>query len=226
MKLLSFLLKSFSNSETSKQIIHRHGHRCYSEGLNDHEFNLVTLLAKNLSPDKYFIFNNITLPSSFTKSTQVDHIVVSEYGIFVIESKDYKGWIFADRNSSNWMQVLYRGKKYPFQNPIIQNFAHISALKEQLPFLNKCFFNIVVFSNRSEFKTERINGVIYDDELISFIESKNKRWLKEEEVMMVIGKLSMLCQTNQVTHEEHVTNLNYAHREEVRENQQLVRTSK
>jgi len=212
MRLLNFLLKKFSDTEHSKIIIHNHGHRCYSEGLNDHEYELVTLLARHLSPQKYFIFNNIILPSSFTKSTQVDHIVVSEYGIFVIESKDYKGWIFGDKNRSNWMQTLYSGKKYPFQNPILQNFAHVSALKEQLPFLNKCFFNVVVFSNRAEFKTERIKNVLYDDELIDFIKHKDKQWLREEEIMMTIGKLSMLCQTNQVTEEQHIMNLDHVHR--------------
>lgn len=212
MGLLRFLLEKFTGVESPKLVIHKHGHRCYSEGLSDYEYDLVTLLARNLDPEKYFIFNNIMLPSSYTKSTQVDHIIVSEYGIFVIESKDYKGWVFGNKNRSNWVQTLYTGQKHSFQNPILQNFAHVSALKEQLPFLNKCFFNVVVFSDRSEFKTERINNVLYDDELISFIMNKGKKWLREEEIMMTIGKLSMLCQTNQVTEEQHIKNLNQVHR--------------
>ena len=211
MKFFNYLLNQLSNSSNHKLEIHNHGHRCYSEGLTSHERKLVTLLAKNLDPKKYFIFNNITLPSSNTITTQIDHVVVSEQGIFVIESKDFKGWIYADKHQKNWTRVYYRGLKNQFQNPIYQNFAHVSALKEQLPFLSKCFFSVVVFSRNSEFKTERIEKVLYDDELVDFIKSKDKKWLREEEVMMTIGKLSVLCQTNTTTAEEHVQNLNSIH---------------
>src|SRR6266542_5098071 len=51
------------------------------------------------------------------RRTQVDHILVSSFGVFVIETKDYKGWIFADAKQANWTQVLFR-HKFTFQNPI------------------------------------------------------------------------------------------------------------
>ena len=31
-------------------------------------------------------------------TTQVDHILVSRFGVFVIETKDYSGWIFANES--------------------------------------------------------------------------------------------------------------------------------
>jgi hypothetical protein len=138
-------------------------------------------------------------------------VVVSEYGIFVIESKDYSGWIFANKDRKNWTACYHGGKKFQFQNPIFQNFAHVSALKEQLSFLQKCYFSVIVFSKSSEFKTERIQNVLYDDELIDYIKRKQRKWLREEEMMMVIGKLLMLCQTNNISINDHIENVSSIH---------------
>ena len=101
--------------------------------------------------------------------------------------------------------------KYKFQNPLFQNFAHVSALKEQLPFIKKCIFNVVVFSNNCEIKTERICNVLYEDEIADYILSKSRRYLQEEEMLLVIGKLSLMCQSYQVSTEEHVANLDAYH---------------
>ena len=107
--------------ENHRVTIHKHGHRCYSEGLNFYEQSVVSILARNLNSNKYYLFNNVILPCSNTKTTQIDHVVVSEYGIFVIESKDYGGWIFGNRDRSKWTQSMKTGNKYQFQNPLHQN---------------------------------------------------------------------------------------------------------
>ena len=58
---------------------------------------------------EYITLNDILLPTNYG-TTQIDHIVVSPYGIFVIETKNYKGWIFGHENSEEWKQSLF-GKK-------------------------------------------------------------------------------------------------------------------
>ena len=55
--------------------------------------------------DEYTIFNNLLFESN-GRSTQIDHIVVSPYGVFVIETKGYKGWILGGENSEYWTQVI------------------------------------------------------------------------------------------------------------------------
>ena len=47
-----------------------------------------------LPRDKYRVLNDVTLPTP-NGSSQIDHVVVSIYGIFVIETKNYKGWIYS-----------------------------------------------------------------------------------------------------------------------------------
>lgn len=55
---------------------------------------LVNISVKiHLNKDKYHILRNVTLPTA-DGTTQIDHIIVSEYGVFVIETKNMKGWIF------------------------------------------------------------------------------------------------------------------------------------
>ena len=46
----------------------------------------------------YFPLNNLTLPTK-NGTTQIDHVIVSRHGIFVIESKNIDGWIFGDERS-------------------------------------------------------------------------------------------------------------------------------
>lgn len=188
-----------------------HGHRCYiDDGVTDYELKIIKHLAKHLDPIDYYLFNNVTVSSSHTITTQIDHIVVSKYGIFVIENKDFSGWIFGNKDRKLWTQTL-PGKKSQFQNPIIQNFTHISALKEHLPFLKKVFYNIVVFSEESEFKTPMPPNVMYGRNLIHYMENKKRVIISEPELLMTIGKLSMLCQTCFNLKEEHMRNLELLH---------------
>lgn len=203
-----FLFYDNKNYQITKLHVSRHGHRCYLDSaITDGEFEIVSALAANLSHQEYFIFNNLIIPSGVLGTTQIDHVVVSRYGIFVIENKDMTGWIYANKNHKNWTQTFVGGQKYQFQNPLFQNFAHISALKEQLPFVKNRLFNIVVFSGKSEFKTYRPEGVLYYPELCDYIKTKNEPIFKEVELLVIIGKLSMLCQTGDVSQEEHVENI-------------------
>lgn len=93
----------------------------------------VSLLLKQLASDKYKIVNDVILSSEGgnTSTTQIDHIVVSVYGIFSIETKNYKGWICGTENAKQWTQSIY-GHKYKFMNPIHQNYAHVKALESML----------------------------------------------------------------------------------------------
>jgi restriction system protein len=92
---------------------------------------LVNLAAKlRLDRTVYHLIKDVTIPTK-RGTTQVDHIIVSKFGLFVIETKNYKGWIFADAKSAKWTQVHFK-QKHQFQNPLRQNYAHICALPRQI----------------------------------------------------------------------------------------------
>ena len=46
----------------------------------------------------YRAINNMTIAGS-DGTTQIDHVIVSRFGIFVVEAKTMKGWIFGDTHS-------------------------------------------------------------------------------------------------------------------------------
>lgn len=65
----------------------------------------VNLTAKIcLDKAKYHLLKNITLPTE-GGTTQIDHIIVSKYGIFVVETKNMKGWVFGGEHQKSWTQI-------------------------------------------------------------------------------------------------------------------------
>ena len=85
--------------------------------------------------------------------TQVDHIVLSVYGVFVIETKNYKGWIFGSEKGRTWTQTIYM-KKSTFQNPLRQNYKHVKFLEEVVGIPMQALLSVIVFTGDCTFKTD------------------------------------------------------------------------
>lgn len=74
-------------------------------------------------PEEYHVIDNVLFMSN-GRSTQIDHIVVSPYAVFVIETQGYKGWIFGGESTEYWTQSIYghkynaRSKQYDIRNKI------------------------------------------------------------------------------------------------------------
>jgi hypothetical protein len=92
------------------------------------------------------------LRSTARGTTESDHLIVSRFGIFVVELKDRSGWIFANAYNPVWTAVHF-GEKFRFQNPLHQNYGHIKALQEFLGVDARVLHGIVVFRGSFEFKT-------------------------------------------------------------------------
>ena len=141
----------------------------------------ISILINGLPEDKYRVMNNIMLRSSHGL-TQVDHIIVSVYGIFVIETKNYKGWITGGENSENWTKNVF-GHKYKFRNPLKQNYAHVKALMELLDITDKnVFIPVVAFSGYADLKVKTNQNVIYYGELKGLIKEHTQELLTYEQM--------------------------------------------
>lgn len=133
-----------------------------------------------LDKSKYKVINNVVIKFDEITS-QIDHIVISDFGIFVIETKNYKGWIFGSENSEYWTQVIYKRKKR-FYNPIRQNLGHIRILKKCLSeYPNIKYKSIIVFSSKAKIKANTITDVIYLYQLIKTIKKYSDLSLTETE---------------------------------------------
>ena len=151
----------------------------------------------------YHTINNVYLPTFGRGITQIDHIIVSIYGIFVVETKNYNGWIQGNQYEKNWTQT-FPSIKFPFQNPLHQNYGHIKNVSEILKIPVNKFHSIVMFIGENcEFKTEMPNNVLLKG-YIKYIKSKTEKILTEKEVTNTIeGIKTYRKPNNSKTKREH-----------------------
>jgi len=149
-------------------------------------------LRKLLDEHEYQVFKDLTLPSR-GGTTQIDHVVVSRFGLFVIETKNMKGWIYGGADQARWTQVIYRHKSQ-FQNPIRQNYKHVKAVQELLGIEAHQLHNVVVFVGSGVPKTAMPNGVVWGvRSLAEYIKSKRAVVLGGNE----LGRLAKsLCENS------------------------------
>lgn len=134
----------------------------------------VSRKLRRLKKNEYLVYNDIHLKNK-GRSTQIDHLILSVYGIFVIETKNYKGWIFGNEKSKYWTQTLYKNK-YKIFNPIIQNWGHINFLKKvSADFENLKYFPIIVFAGSGKLKKIKSSvPVIYKRKLLRTIRKQKE----------------------------------------------------
>ena len=136
-----------------------------------------------LDPRTYVVMNDVTVRDS-RGTAQIDHVIISRFGIFVVESKNMDGWIYGGEYESQWTQSLY-GTRYRFQNPLIQNIRHIKALNEYLRVEESTFHSVVMFWGESTFKSPMPDNVL-DNGYTSFIKSRNEVLFSDSQVAGLI----------------------------------------
>ena len=142
---------------------------------------VITNLQSRLFLDKkeYHLIKNVTIPTQ-DGTTQIDHIIVSGFGVFVIETKNMKGWIFGGEHQKTWTQQIYKHRN-KFQNPLHQNYKHTKELERLLNLNPSILFSVVMFVGECEFKTPMPENVTTPGGYIKFIKSKKEELLTEEE---------------------------------------------
>ncbi|TSA44811.1 NERD domain-containing protein [bacterium] len=146
-----------------------------------------------LDADHYKILNDLLLPSNgHLDTTQIDHIVVSNYGIFCIETKAYEGWIFGDASQEYWIQVIYRHKER-FYNPLRQNYAHVKAVEELVrsKYPNAQIYSLVAFPDADKLKISGTDLVGFTSDVVRKIKNYTSAILsgaeKDEIYKMLVG---------------------------------------
>lgn len=161
-------------------------------------------LSRKLGEQDYILLADLTLPTSHG-TTQVDHIVLSRYGIFVIETKNMSGWIFGGKTQARWTQVMRRHKSQ-FQNPLRQNFQHVKVVQDLLSIRLDQLENLVAFVGSAEPKTEMPSNVFWSrGDLHNYIASRQTVQFTDGEVRDFAHKLrSCALKANKETRRAHV----------------------
>ena len=152
-------------------------------------------------PDEYFLFDDVYL-SLKGRSIQIDHIVVSKYGVFVIETKNYTGWIYGTVDAQEWTKNVY-GEKYKFYNPLKQNYFHLKSLQSLLNLPDYMLKSFVVFLDEAHLKVQHKN-LVYSSELVDKILSYRAIILSPEQVNSCVEILSVSNVIDKKYREEHL----------------------
>ncbi|MFC3343086.1 nuclease-related domain-containing protein [Paenibacillus abyssi] len=182
--------------------------------LGEHKINIqLDQLPKDC---RYLSDIMIRNSKSRTGYSQIDHAVISPFGLFVIETKNYNGEIKGSRDDTYWT-VNNRFKMY---NPLKQNYGHIKALESTIKgYPNLTFVSMISFTMRCRFsidpslrKIESNELIVYDVELSEFISRKILRMkavlkepiLQDSEVMNLFNMIQEANITDPVIRNEHV----------------------
>lgn len=159
-----------------------------------------------LNPNTYHLIKNVTLPTD-DGSTQIDHIIVSKFGVFVVETKNMKGWIFGNPKQRMWTQKLYKHSS-KFQNPLHQNYKHVQTLVSVLGLNDDQVHSVIVFVGDSKFKTELPENVTNGLSYVKYIKSKKSPVLTSMQIIKIKdeieqGRLKPSLETNR----EHINHV-------------------
>ena len=184
-----------------------------SEALG-HRGEMETAIYLSRLPAKdYFVYNDMLLRFG-SHTTQIDHVVVSRYGVFVIETKNMHGKIYGSEDREYWSQYLpqrfhklFGNQEFKVRNPIWQNTGHIRSLRRIIPDESIPFYGIVVFPPDAKVKVTSVSPVISWREVPRYIKSFSNDALSDETVSRVRQQLEAKMDHNEEDRNLHIQNV-------------------
>lgn len=161
------------------------------------------------------ILRNLYIPKDNGETSEIDVVFITQKGIFVIESKNYSGWIFGNEKDLYWTASLPNGEKNRFYNPVMQNRTHIKWLHQYLV-KNVPLYSLIVFSERCRLKKVTIASadvyVMHREELhttIGDIWSEATDTLNEQDIHEIYETLHVLTNPDSTIKENHTNTVNH-----------------
>ena len=181
----------------------------------DGEGRLFRILKEDLplgGADGYRIIRNLMMEDGAGGTTQVDFVVVSAFGVFVVEAKAYSGWVFGSQDQAQWTVSLPGGRKFQFQNPIRQNYKHVCVLADKTGIPRNLVVPVVAFGREADFKTNMPPGVVHFEDVAAYIQGFRRNVIKLSQLGEIV---QALLDWDRVVGEDkrrnHVGNLKAAH---------------
>lgn len=165
----------------------------------------VQRILSHLPREEYIVLNDVLLPTG-NGTTQIDHVVVSLYGIFVIEAKNYKGKIYGTHDSEKWSQYI-NGEEFNFRNPVKQNLGHVLAVEKLTHIGVSKIIPLVVFTGSATLKVLGCDEVIYDGMLYEIICRYRNRVMSNSQMEYYAGIIDRAIDENRETKSAHVSNV-------------------
>ena len=164
----------------------------------------IATVLKNCMQAGDTLLNNVILSDPHSDlSVEIDHILLSRRGIFVVETKNRSGDIYGNDEAERWIQILGDGSiRHEFYSPVKQSIAHA----KKVSYVTKCkvVFPLVAFAKGN---TQHIVSEITFDPLglCRYIQ-KRTDVLSERELSAALSRLQN-CMAHSVSAEEHKRNV-------------------
>lgn len=155
-----------------------------------------------LDKSKYTILSDVLLINDEV-SNQIDFLILSVYGIFIVESKNYSGIITGSDYDKKWTQKLGRNKYY-FMNPLHQVYGQSETLKKVLNKPDLVVIPVIVFSINAELKAKTTQEVTYLIQAKKFIKSFGEEVYSIEEIEQFKHIIESSRSTSKADYESHI----------------------
>lgn len=142
-------------------------------------------------------------------STQIDHIVVSKYGLFIIETKNHKGMIFGDDQGKVWTQTILQGGRnvgrFTFYSPVRQNQTHISHLSNRIKLPTVSMRGIIVFTSPDvDLTNVRSSFCTQPSKLLDIINTYNRVIFNDKQVDNIIMRIDKVNNKGYFAEKSHI----------------------
>ncbi|MEE1124873.1 MAG: nuclease-related domain-containing protein [Acutalibacteraceae bacterium] len=159
------------------------------------------------------VFKNVYLPHN-GKTTEIDIVLITSKGIFVIENKNYAGWVFGDEKYKYWHHTYRNGEKYKFFNPIWQNQTHINALSNFLKVDKNTMKSYIVFSGENfkgniKYTSDNVKIITHENILKNIKKdlSNSREIFTDRQIDIMAMNLNNHCNVSNSVKKEHVKNI-------------------
>lgn len=197
--LIIFLVYVAANGGVGK-IKGRRGERITSEILDEY-------LKNNYG----FKIDDVIVMGNNGKTSQIDHILFTTHGIFVIETKNIEGRIYGSIEQKYWTQVTNSYNKYQKYSPVFQNKTHVYRIKSLLKLRYGVYSCVVFTKNNTDYLKGCEQCVHNACDLLNYLNSKTEIIFKKEAVQQMYLKINDFKTNPRISEEEHIQNIRNFH---------------
>lgn len=145
------------------------------------------ILETRLDANAYRHLHDVTFVSG-DATVHIDHIVVSPFGVFVVQIADMRGEVSGKAFDPDWT-LTRRDETVKFSNPLRPNYNRKLALNELLRLGEDRFFSIIAFTDDVTFGLAMPDNVTRGTGLIEAIRSRDKALIDEGEIPDIVNRI-------------------------------------
>lgn len=185
-----------------------------AEAIGDYGEKRVSSFLEDLDCEEYRVYNDLLIRNG-NYTTQVDHIVISRYGVFVLETKNVHGKVYGGGNAEFWKQYLpdtgYKRygitQEHQLRNPIWQNDGHIKTLRKLVFGNDVPIYGIVIFPSDTDINVTANQPVLNMYNVVPYIKQYRDVVLSSVQMGFYRRRLLEVISTSESDRKEHLGNV-------------------